>query len=166
MKQVILFSLVCLFRFSLCAQKIEAIKLNQLVKIMDTADRPLVIHFWASYCAPCIKENPWLEEVVAEYDSFGVQLLLISLDPAKSYPQKLEQFVKLQQYDSKVYWFNEWNSNYYRPKIDSNWRGGIPATLFLYKKNKYRSFYGRQMTDLQLKQEIDWMLGRKQKKTR
>lgn len=52
-----------------------------LVSPADYAGRPLFLNFWASWCAPCVRELPALEEFVAQYggDSGGPALLTINL---------------------------------------------------------------------------------------
>ena len=55
-----------------------------LVSPSDYAGRPLFLNFWASWCAPCVRELPALEEFVAEYsgDPNGPALLTINLGEA------------------------------------------------------------------------------------
>ena len=52
-----------------------------LVSPADYAGRPLFLNFWASWCAPCVRELPALEEFVAQYsgDDGGPALLTINL---------------------------------------------------------------------------------------
>jgi len=35
------------------------------------ADRPLFVYFWASWCAPCEREAPLIQELWAEYEARG-----------------------------------------------------------------------------------------------
>ncbi len=56
-----------------------------LVSPGDYAGRPLFLNFWATWCAPCVRELPALEEFVAEHagDDKGPALLTINLgEPA------------------------------------------------------------------------------------
>ncbi len=52
-----------------------------LVSPSDYAGRPLFLNFWATWCAPCVRELPALEEFVAEHsaDPKGPALLTINL---------------------------------------------------------------------------------------
>ena len=42
--------------------------------------RPLLINFWASWCAPCIAEMPSLQMAAERLHPAGIDVLLISLD--------------------------------------------------------------------------------------
>ncbi len=52
-----------------------------LVSPADYAGRPLFLNFWASWCAPCVRELPALAEFVAEHsgNQDGPALLTINL---------------------------------------------------------------------------------------
>ncbi len=52
-----------------------------LVSPSDYAGRPLFLNFWATWCAPCVRELPALEEFVATHaaDENGPALLTINL---------------------------------------------------------------------------------------
>ncbi len=52
----------------------------------DYAGRPLFLNFWASWCAPCVRELPAFAEFVAEHsaDPSGPALLTINLGETKA----------------------------------------------------------------------------------
>ncbi len=59
-------------------------------KSFDTADfnndgKPMIINFWATWCAPCKKELNNIAEVYDDWqDETGVKLVAISIDDARS----------------------------------------------------------------------------------
>ncbi|MEZ5436932.1 MAG: TlpA disulfide reductase family protein [Lysobacteraceae bacterium] len=53
---------------------------GSLEPIADSAGRPLLINFWASWCGPCIKEMPVLDAFAREQGINGVQVIGIALD--------------------------------------------------------------------------------------
>ena len=50
------------------------------VHLNDFAGKPLVIHFWATWCGPCRKELPVLDKMFLSYQPKGVQFLLIAVN--------------------------------------------------------------------------------------
>lgn len=42
--------------------------------------RPLLINFWASWCAPCIEELPLLNSLLADFETAGWEMLGIAVD--------------------------------------------------------------------------------------
>lgn len=137
------------------SQKIPSVKIEELTRIIDSSQQPLVINFWATWCAPCIEEIPWFEKQVKLYQDKGVKLILVSLDFAEDFPDKIADFVKKNKYKSQVLWLAETNADIFCPQIDKSWEGNIPATLFVNRSKTYRHFVGRQITESQLKTEFE-----------
>ena len=52
------------------------------VRLSDFNGTPLVINFWASWCAPCITELPELERLSASISEDNIQVILVNLDRA------------------------------------------------------------------------------------
>lgn len=131
-------------------------KIEEVVKMIDTSSSPLVVNFWASWCKPCIHEIPWFEKIAADYKDKGVKLVLVSLDFASDYKSKaLHQFVKNNNYTSQIVWLDETNADKFCPAIDSSWGGSIPVTLMVNNKKNYRQFYEFQLKEERFKMELN-----------
>ena len=52
------------------------------VALSDFKGRPVLVNFWATWCAPCKLEMPWFEQFHAEYASQGLEILGIAEDDA------------------------------------------------------------------------------------
>lgn len=48
--------------------------------IMEWSGRPLVINFWATWCAPCRREMPLLQHLHDERGATGLQVIGVALD--------------------------------------------------------------------------------------
>jgi thiol-disulfide isomerase/thioredoxin len=51
---------------------------GQLIKSTDFAGKPLIIHFWATWCPYCKKLQPGLDKLYKQYQADGLQLIAIS----------------------------------------------------------------------------------------
>jgi hypothetical protein len=101
---------------------------------------------------------PYFQTIAEKYKNEKVELLLISLDLPSYYPAKISSFTKEKNITANVIWLDETNADYFCPKIDKKWSGGIPSSLFINNKKNYRNFFERQLTDLQVEQTIKSML--------
>lgn len=50
------------------------------VSLGDYKGRPVLVNFWATWCAPCKLEMPWFEEFREQYASQGFEILGITDD--------------------------------------------------------------------------------------
>ena len=153
--------LVCLLFFlsALRAQTIPKWKITALEDYISKSETPVIINFWATYCGPCIKEIPYFEKLVKKYEGKNVKLLLVSLDFADAYPDKIKKFTTKMKFTSPVIWLDETNADYFCPKVDSKWSGVMPATLFINNKTGFRDFYEEQIPEAVLEAEIKKMIG-------
>jgi thiol-disulfide isomerase/thioredoxin len=50
------------------------------ISLSDYKGRPVLVNFWATWCAPCKLEMPWFEEFRKQYSSQGFEILGIADD--------------------------------------------------------------------------------------
>lgn len=117
-----------------------------------TSDTTFVVNFWATWCAPCIKELPYFEKLNSNYTNKKVEVILVSLDFPKKYDSNLKPFIEEHQLKSRIVALNDPDSNRWIPEVSEDWSGAIPATL-IYNKDK-RQFYEKSFTYDELEKEV------------
>ena len=120
------------------------------------AQGPVMADFWATWCAPCVKEMPYFEKLSQEYKNEKVEVLFVSLDFPHLYESKLKPFIKEKKIQSKVIALNDVDMNTWIPKVDENWSGSIPATI-IYRNDKSK-FYEQTFTYEALESELQQFL--------
>lgn len=53
---------------------------GKLVRLQEVPAKVMLVHFWASWCAPCVDEIPTIVKFAKKYEGQPVKLVLISLD--------------------------------------------------------------------------------------
>ena len=160
MKKIFIILIASFFSSSLFGQEINKIKITDLEKTIAESKTPLIVNFWATFCKPCIEEMPYFQKAVKEYHKDSVKLLLVSLDLEDYYPSKIKSFALKHKFTAPIAWLDEYNADYFCPKVDSSWSGAIPASLFINNKKGYRKFAEEQLSEDKLKKEIKAMLGK------
>ncbi|WP_433831672.1 redoxin domain-containing protein [Flavobacterium anhuiense] len=143
------FFLFLLFSVKGYNQNVKLLTINQLnERVKNGKDSTYVVNFWATWCAPCIKELPHFEKLRAEYKSEKLAILLVSLDFKSKLQSNVIPFVKRKNLKNEVFLLNESNPQEFIDRIDPSWSGSIPATLFI--KGDKRKFVESEFTYEQL----------------
>lgn len=158
MKKIFLLWMILFLVAGAMAQTIPRWKMTSLTKYIKSSKEPLIVNFWATYCAPCIKEIPYFEELAKKYENKKVKLLLVSLDFEESYPDKIQSFSSKMKYTAPIVWLDETNADYFCPQIDNKWSGAMPATLIINNLTGYRSFFQEGISREKLEEEINSMI--------
>lgn len=153
-KSIIITGSLLLLGVGVFAQTVKKVKITEVEQYIQQSDHPLVISFWATWCQPCVEEIPWLQEGIKKYEKEKIEFVLVSLDFTKDYPAKVTNFIKQRKFDATLFFLDETDADYFCPKIDARWSGGIPATLLINKKTGYRKFLERQIMERQVEGEL------------
>lgn len=144
MKYYILFAVMVLFSVQIQAQKVAVYdNYTALEKaVLSDANTTYVVNFWATWCAPCVKELPHFEQLNSENKK--VKVVLVSLDFKNQYEAKLLPFLKKKDIKSEVVLLTDKDYNTWLPAVDEDWSGSIPATLII--KNGKKVFVEKMFT--------------------
>jgi len=153
--------LVFLFLFSAIvvqSQQVKSVKITELEKTIKESKTPLIVNFWATFCVPCLREIPYFQEIASQYKSNDVSLVFVSLDMKEAYPVKVNNMAKKLNLTYPVVWLNETNADYFCPRIDTSWTGGMPSSLFVNNATGYHKFLEEPLSKEKLEKEIQVML--------
>ena len=96
----------------------------------ETKGKLTIVHFWATWCVPCVDELPELNEIQQKYEVVGLKVISISLDGEKN-KGKVESFLKTN------------NINSLKPYMDNSSKAfelshakGMPTSFFINEKSE------------------------------
>lgn len=137
------------------AQQAKEITLNDLQQLITTSSEQIqVINFWATWCAPCVKEIPLFESLNKENKLVHVTLVSMDYDLDPN-PDKVNRFIARKKLQSNVVILAETDPNSWIDKIDKNWGGALPATLIINTKTAKRKLVQRELHEGELEKLIE-----------
>ena len=141
------------------AQQVALIKLPELQKCLSrNTDTTYVINFWATWCAPCVKELPYFEQVNTTFAKQKVKVLLVSMDYASQLDKKVKPFVLKHGLKSEVVLLNETDPNSWMDKVDGKWSGALPFTLMINNGKQKRASFEKEFTQPELTAAVQQFL--------
>ncbi|WP_025741338.1 TlpA disulfide reductase family protein [Aquimarina pacifica] len=134
---------------------IKTLDFKELEPLLHTkSDTTYVVNFWATWCAPCVKELPFFETYNQKNKDQKVKVLLVSLDFAKDIEKRLLPFIEKRNIQSEVVLLDDGDANSWIDKVDPNWSGALPFTLVF--NSEKRNYFERSFESLEdLEKVID-----------
>ena len=122
------------------SSQVEVVTFEQLQPMLQSdSDTTFVVNFWATWCAPCVKELPHFERLNDESQGSELQVLLVSLDFKHQIQSKLIPFLHQKNIRSRVVFLDAPNPNAWIDLVDPSWSGALPGTLVF--RGNARKFY-------------------------
>jgi thiol-disulfide isomerase/thioredoxin len=151
--KIVLAICVLLCHQAIYSQEISAMKIGELETFINSGKQPMVVNFWATWCGPCVEEMPWFNRILNAKNNKDVSLVFVSLDSKAAFPDKIKSFLNRRNIKATFVWLDETNADVFCPRINSDWAGTIPATLFVNNTSGYRKFLEQQISSSQLRKE-------------
>ncbi|KPE50612.1 TlpA family protein disulfide reductase [Chryseobacterium indologenes] len=135
---------------------LKVMKYEDLEKrIQQENDKLLVVNFWSTTCAPCVKELPHFMEVNNKNSGNPkFKMILVSLDRLAD-KERVIKFMKNKNLTAEVILLDDIKRmNTWIPRFEKNWDGNIPVTLF-YKNGEKVYFNDGEMSREELEKTIN-----------
>ncbi len=98
---------------------------GQVLKMKNLQGKPLVINFWATWCAPCVEEMPLLDVFFRQNSSKGWQMVGLAIDQ----PSRVRQYLNQNAISYPIGLAGMSGTNLGR--LLGNEQGGLPFTVVL-----------------------------------
>ena len=129
---------------------------RQTQKLAQWRKRPLVINFWATWCAPCVDEMPELSALQKELGQKNLQILGIGIDKLDN----IAEFQGKHQISYPLY-----GAGFEGAQIAQemgNVAGGLPFTVLISADERVFKVYSGRLQMSVLRKDIQTMLDAKQ----
>lgn len=141
------------------AQQVKSIEIEDLERLLSSSDDSLtVLNLWATWCKPCVKEIPHFEKVRKMYSDKPIRFWYLSLDFPDQIETRLKPFVKERMKGARVYLMKNTSYDLWMAKIQPDWQGSIPVTLFFNRKQQKEKFVSGEISEETLIQNIHALL--------
>jgi len=107
--------------------------------------RVTILHFWATWCEPCLTELPFIARLAQEWKRKGIDFVPVSLDsPSEKSVRHVSEVLAQRVRD--VHWSRVLklsDASAFMSSVDPRWEGVIPAFFAYDQESKLRrSFVG------------------------
>ena len=143
------------------AEPARVITVAELAKeIRSHRGRPVILHFWATWCAPCLTELPFLDRAAKDLRRRGVSFLPVSLDSpthlsAKQVGALLAQRVRDARWSPVL---RVADIDAFITSIDPDWEGAIPVFFAFDSESRMRRTHLGNINQSELDALVDWVM--------
>ena len=128
--------------------KVTQIGAPDLKNLLKPNGKPLLINFWATWCAPCREEFPDLVEIGTDYKG-KIDLITVSLDELSEINGDVPKFLAQMKSESPTYLLKTLDEGAAIGLVSKDWQGALPFTiLFNAQGETIYSKQGKFKTDV------------------
>ena len=130
----------------------------ETVQLSDLADRAVVLNFWATWCPPCRREMPLLDELQKTYDEKGLSVIGLNLSEP---PEMVKSYVNSVGVSYPI-WVDAppGTSGFNRTQeiFSSYGAVGLPTTLFIDRDGVIQRIYVGELSRGFLQNQVENIL--------
>lgn len=101
--------------------------------------RAVLVNVWATWCAPCVEEMPYLARLEREYGQRGLRLVLVSAD-FEEQAEAAADFLAKQEMQAITFLKKEKDETFI-DTMNPEWGGALPASLLYDGQGQLQHFW-------------------------
>lgn len=121
---------------------------GQLQHLSQWKNKPLIVNFWATWCAPCVEEMPELSALQPEIAASDMQIIGIGIDSAAN----IAEFALKYKISYPLYTGGVSASELSRQL--GNQAGGLPFTVLIDRNGKVKKTYLGRLKMEELRKDL------------
>lgn len=115
---------------AISVKQVDFAGLQTVLKENVVAKRPLLVNFWATWCAPCREEFPELVKIDTEFRPKGLEFVTVSLDNLADKDGDVAAFLtEMRAEKMPAYLLKTADEDAAIAAIAPDWRGALPLTV-------------------------------------
>ncbi|MGE0129201.1 MAG: TlpA family protein disulfide reductase [Blastocatellales bacterium] len=99
----------------------------------------ILVNFWATWCAPCVKEIPEIVKLQEKYKERGLRVIAVSMDEPEELETSVRPFVKKRFPNFISYLCKESDHDKFASVIDPAWAEILPTNFLLDRDGKLKA---------------------------
>lgn len=116
---------------------------RELASLVADESTPVVVHFWATWCPPCVEEFASLGPALQQVLDNGGRVMLVSLDDPPMGASVVPAFLARHRVPGTSYLLADADPELMAKAIDPQWPvGALPATFVYAGGRRVKSFHG------------------------
>ncbi len=143
---------------SVVVREIDAASLYAILK-RESAARPLLVNFWATWCDPCREEFPDLVKLDQQFRPRGLDMISVSLDDLADIKTAVPKFLRQMRASMPAYLLNVPDPDQIISTVDPKWSGALPATFLYDAEGKVVFKHFGRIKPLELRSAIEKVVG-------
>lgn len=127
-KKIFILTVFSAFLCSIQAQTLTNATADDILSMVEDyrGEKPVLVNFWATWCAPCVEEFPYILELHKKYEG-QFKLILVSGDFDEAKDDALV-FLEKQGVEVETY-FKQGKDHEFITAISDEWTGALPFTI-------------------------------------